>query len=151
MALCAGQVTRGACRGVPKACALSDGKELSRLDLFDPDDGRFEHSAIVTSQEVTGRMLRYFMRGRDIHEKVYGGLKGASHSIDCRPRAITPIALGRCSESSPPICGKRACRRNGNRISEAMRRQIQLSPGGAGDLVAAGDVHGVEKALRPGA
>ena len=76
MALCAAQVTRDPCRGVPQACASSDGKELSNLDLFDPDDGRFEHSAIGTNQEVTGRMLRYFMRGRDIHEKVCGELKG---------------------------------------------------------------------------
>ena len=150
MALGAAMVTRDACRGVPQVCASTEAKNY-QLDLFDPDDGYFEYSAIVTNKEVTGRTLWFFMCGRDIHEKVYGGLKGASHSIDCRPRAITPIGLCRCSESSPPICGKRACRRNGNEISEAMRRQIQLSPGGAGDLLAGGDVHGVEKALRPGA
>ena len=41
-----------------------------QLDLFDPDDGSFEYSAIVTNKEVTGRTLWFFMCGRGTHEKV---------------------------------------------------------------------------------
>ena len=49
-----------------------------QLDLFDPDDGYFEYSAIVTNKnkEVTGRTLWFFMCGRGTHKKVYGELKG---------------------------------------------------------------------------
>ena len=47
-----------------------------QLDLFDPDDGDFEHSAIVTNKEVTRWTLWFFMCDRDTHENVYGELKG---------------------------------------------------------------------------
>lgn len=46
-----------------------------QLDLFDPDDGHYEYSAIVTNKAVTGRTLWFFMCGRGTHEKVYGELK----------------------------------------------------------------------------
>ena len=52
--------------------------------LFDPDDGYFEYSAIVTNKEVTGRTLWFFMCGRGTHEKVYGELKGG-FAFDCPP------------------------------------------------------------------
>ena len=52
-----------------------------QLDLFDPDDGYYEYSAIVTNKEVT---LWYFMCGRGTHEKVYGELKGG-FAFDCLP------------------------------------------------------------------
>ncbi len=55
-----------------------------QLDLFDPDDGYFEHSAVVTNKEVTGRTLWFFMCGRSTHEKVYGELKGG-FAFDCVP------------------------------------------------------------------
>ena len=55
-----------------------------QLDLFDPDDGYFEYSAIVTNKEVTGRTLWFFMCGRGTHEKVYGELKGG-FAFDCLP------------------------------------------------------------------
>ena len=55
-----------------------------QLDLFDPDDGYFEYSAIVTNKEVTGRTLRFFMCGRGTHEEVYGELKG-DFAFDCLP------------------------------------------------------------------
>ena len=55
-----------------------------QLDLFDPDDGYFEYSAIVTNKEVTGRTLWFFMCGRGTHEKVYGELKGG-FAFDCVP------------------------------------------------------------------
>jgi hypothetical protein len=47
-----------------------------QLDLFDPNDGYFEYSAIVTNKAVSGRTLWFFLCGRGTHEKVYGELKG---------------------------------------------------------------------------
>jgi len=55
-----------------------------QLDFFDPDDGYFEYSAIVTNKEVTGRTLWFFMCGRGTHEKVYGELK-SGYAFDCLP------------------------------------------------------------------
>ena len=55
-----------------------------QLDLFDPDDGYYEYSAIATNKEVTGRTLWFFMCGRGTHEKVYGELKGG-FAFDCLP------------------------------------------------------------------
>ncbi len=55
-----------------------------RLDLFDPDDGYFEYSAVVTNRAVTGTTLWFFMCGRGTHEKVYGELKGG-FAFDCLP------------------------------------------------------------------
>ena len=55
-----------------------------QLDLFDPNDGYFEYSAIVTNKEVSGRTLWWFMCGRGTHEKVYGELKGG-FAFDCVP------------------------------------------------------------------
>lgn len=55
-----------------------------QLDLFDPDDGHYEYSAIVTNKAVTGRTLWFFMCGRGTHEKVYGELKNG-FAFDCIP------------------------------------------------------------------
>ena len=46
-----------------------------QLDLFDPDNGYYEYSAIVTNKTVSGRTLWYFMCGRGSHEKAYAELK----------------------------------------------------------------------------
>jgi hypothetical protein len=46
-----------------------------QLDLFDPNDGHYEYSAIVTNKSLDGRALWAFMCGRGVHEKVYGELK----------------------------------------------------------------------------
>lgn len=46
-----------------------------QLDLFDPDDGYYEYSAVTTNRPVSGRTLWYYMGGRGTHEKVYGELK----------------------------------------------------------------------------
>jgi len=46
-----------------------------QLDLFDPDDGTFEYSAVVTNLDRTARNLWWFMCGRGMHEKVLGQLK----------------------------------------------------------------------------
>jgi hypothetical protein len=55
-----------------------------QLDLFDPDDGYYEYSAIVTNKAITGRTLWFFMCGRGTHEKVYGELKHG-FAFDCIP------------------------------------------------------------------
>jgi Transposase DDE domain group 1 len=46
-----------------------------QLDLFDPNDGHYEYSAVVTNKALRGAALWAFMCGRGMHEKVYGELK----------------------------------------------------------------------------
>lgn len=55
-----------------------------QLDLFDPDDGYYEYSAVATNKTVTGRTLWYFICGRGTHEKVYGELKNG-FAFGCIP------------------------------------------------------------------
>ncbi len=55
-----------------------------QLDLFDPDDGHYEYSAVATNKSITGRTLWSFMCGRSVHEKVYGELK-SGYAFDCVP------------------------------------------------------------------
>jgi hypothetical protein len=55
-----------------------------QLDLFDPSDGHYEYSAVVTNKVLSGRPLWYFMCGRGVHEKVYGELK-TGFAFDCVP------------------------------------------------------------------
>jgi hypothetical protein len=46
-----------------------------QLDLFDPDNGSWEYSAIATNKSLEGPALWAYMSGRGTHEKVYGELK----------------------------------------------------------------------------
>lgn len=46
-----------------------------QLDLFDPNDGYFEYSAIATNLELTAPRLWRFLCGRGAHEKALGELK----------------------------------------------------------------------------
>jgi hypothetical protein len=46
-----------------------------QLDLFDPNDGHYEYSAVVTNKPLGVVALWAFMCGRGVHEKVYGELK----------------------------------------------------------------------------
>lgn len=55
-----------------------------QLDLFDPDDGHYGYSAVVTNEALSGPALWHFMCGRGVHEKVYGELKGGFAS-NCIP------------------------------------------------------------------
>ena len=57
-----------------------------QLDLFDPDDGYYEYSAIATNLELSGPRLWHFMCGRGAHEKAIGVLKSglAFNSIPTR-------------------------------------------------------------------
>jgi hypothetical protein len=55
-----------------------------QLDLYDPSDGHYEYSAVVTNKTLSGAALWSFMCGRGIHEKVYGELK-SGFAFDCIP------------------------------------------------------------------
>ena len=47
-----------------------------QLDLFDPDNGHFEYSAVTTNTDLAPAALWDFMAGRGAQEKTYGELKG---------------------------------------------------------------------------
>ena len=51
-------------------------KKNYQLDLFDPDDGYFEYSAVTTNLTLQAAALWNFMAGRGAQEKTYGELKG---------------------------------------------------------------------------
>ena len=55
-----------------------------QLNLFDPSDGHYEYSAVVTNKGLGGPALWAFMCGRGIHEKVYGELK-SGFAFACVP------------------------------------------------------------------
>jgi hypothetical protein len=55
-----------------------------QLDLFDPSDGHYEYSAVLTNKALSGPALWAFMAGRGIHEKVYGELK-SGFAFACVP------------------------------------------------------------------
>lgn len=55
-----------------------------QLDLFDPSDGHYEYSAVVTNKDLGGPALWKFMCGRGTHEKAYAELKGG-FAFDCVP------------------------------------------------------------------
>ncbi len=46
-----------------------------QLDLFDPNDGYYEYSAVASNLPLTIRNLWHFMAGRGNHEKTIGQLK----------------------------------------------------------------------------
>ena len=54
-----------------------------QLDLFDPNDGYYEYSAVASNLSLTVRNLWHFMGGRGNHEKTIGQLKGglAFHTV----------------------------------------------------------------------
>jgi len=47
-----------------------------QLDLFSPDDGHYEYSAITTNKTLSGPALWKFMAGRGAQEKTFAELKG---------------------------------------------------------------------------
>jgi Transposase DDE domain group 1 len=55
-----------------------------QLDLFDPADGHYEYSAVLTNKELSGPALWQFMCGRGSHEKAYAELK-SGFAFDCVP------------------------------------------------------------------
>jgi len=55
-----------------------------QVDLFDPNDGYFEYSAVATNLELTAQSLWYFMAGRGAQEKTFAELKG-EFALDAVP------------------------------------------------------------------
>jgi hypothetical protein len=55
-----------------------------QLDLFSPDDGHFEYSAVATNLSLTPRALGHFMAGRGAQEKTFAELKG-EFALDAVP------------------------------------------------------------------
>jgi hypothetical protein len=55
-----------------------------QLDLFSPDDGHYEYSAITTNKEVGGPALWHFAAGRGAQEKTIAELKG-EFALDAVP------------------------------------------------------------------
>jgi len=51
-------------------------KKNYQLDLFDPDDGYFEYSAVSTNLTLSAAALWDFMAGRGAREKTFAELKG---------------------------------------------------------------------------
>lgn len=47
-----------------------------QLDLFDPADGHYEYSSVVTNKPLTGANLWYFQCEGGSHKKAYAELKG---------------------------------------------------------------------------
>jgi hypothetical protein len=71
-----------------------------QLDLFFPDDGYFEYSAVATTLALTPQALWYFAAGRGAQEKTIAALKG-EFALDVVPPITTaPIALANSSPSS---------------------------------------------------
>jgi hypothetical protein len=54
-----------------------------QLDLFDPDDGSYEYSAVTSNLDYTLASLWHFMAGRGAHEKTIAQLKSglAFHTV----------------------------------------------------------------------
>ena len=55
-----------------------------QLDLFDPNDGTWEYSAVATNTRKTLRNLYFFMNGRSAQEKTIGELK-SGYGYDAVP------------------------------------------------------------------
>ena len=55
-----------------------------QLDLFSPDDGHYEYSAITTNKDVGGAALWHFAAGRGAQEKTIAELKG-EFALDAVP------------------------------------------------------------------
>ena len=51
-------------------------KKNYQLDLFDPEDGYFEYSAVTTNLDLGAAALWDFMAGRGAQEKTFAELKG---------------------------------------------------------------------------
>ena len=60
-----------------------------QLDLFDPADGHYEYSAIVSNKQVSARTLWHFYNGRGCHEKAYAELRGG-FAFHCVPSMREP-------------------------------------------------------------
>ena len=63
------------------------------MDLFDPDDGTYEYSAVATNLPLKLRALWRFAAGRGVHEKAMGELKSALSFDTMRPEGRLTLRL----------------------------------------------------------
>ena len=73
-----------------------------QLDLFSPDDGYFEYSAVATNLTLTPQTSWYFAAGRGAQEKTLPNSRASLPSTWCPPITTAPIVPG-CSFPSWPI------------------------------------------------
>ena len=79
-------------------------KKNYQLDLFDPEDGYFEYSAVSTNLELGAAALWEFMAGRGAQEKTFAELKGQWASMGC-PR----VTMGRTRPGNRSRCWGTTC------------------------------------------
>jgi hypothetical protein len=76
-----------------------------QLDLFSPDDGHFEYSAVTPNKALAPAALWAFIAGRGAQEKTYGELKGefAFDVVPTHHYGANSLATPECPRpQSPP-------------------------------------------------
>ena len=78
-----------------------------QLDLFSPDDGHFEYSAVATNKTLTGPMLWAFAAGRGAQEKTLAELKGefALDVVPTRHYTANSVWQQLCVLAHTVMCG----------------------------------------------
>ena len=71
-----------------------------QLDLFSPDDGTFEYSAVTTNQPLAPSALWDFMSGRGVTRRSSPSSRTTSPSTSSRPITTLPILPGSSSALS---------------------------------------------------
>jgi hypothetical protein len=66
------------------SCYRGQSRAGYQLDLFSPDDGHFEYSAVATNLTLSPRALWNFIAGRGAQEKTFAELKG-EFALDAVP------------------------------------------------------------------
>ena len=78
-----------------------------QLDLFSPDDGHFEYSAVATNKTLSGPMLWAFAAGRGAQEKTLAELKGefALDVVPTRHYSANSVWQQLCILAHTVMCG----------------------------------------------
>lgn len=78
-----------------------------QLDLFSPDDGHFEYSAVATNKALSGPMLWAFAAGRGAQEKTLAELKGefALDVVPTRHYTANSVWQQLCVLAHTVMCG----------------------------------------------
>lgn len=78
-----------------------------QLDLFSPDDGHFEYSAVATNKTLSGPMLWAFAAGRGAQEKTLAELKGefALDVVPTRHYTANSVWQQLCILAHTVMCG----------------------------------------------
>jgi hypothetical protein len=94
-----------------------------QLDLFSPDDGHFEYSAVATNTALGVAALWHFMAGRGGHEKTLGELK--QHPVQQAVAVAIPPETLYAAEA---LVGVRAARLGGADVAGLVHLGDALSP-----------------------